>query len=327
MQIQKELTMYSKKLKASLYKYGTIAFFIGLVIFFTIKSPRFMSLANISNVLRQMSVVGIATVGMTMIIITGGIDLSIGSVVALSSVILAKLLVSGMSIIPAIIITLLAGVGLGLTNAILINKLNIPPLIATLGTITIYRGLAYITTGGLSVFGFPEQFRFIGQGYIGGFPVPVIIQIIVYAIGFFILYKTPMGRYIYGIGSNENASYLSGINVKKVKYFVYIFSGILGALAGVVTLSRINSGLPNTATGFELDVVTAVVLGGVSVKGGEGHLAGSIIGCLIIGVLSNGMILLGIEEYYQMLVKGIVLIAAVGIDIKVRNTAKDGSHA
>ena len=319
--------MNSKNIKATVSRYGTIIFFIGLLVFFSIKSPNFMSVANISNILRQISVVGIATVGMTMIIITGGIDLSIGSVVALTSVILAKLLVDGMGIFPAILITLIAGALLGMINATLINKANIPPLIATLGTITIYRGLAYITTGGLSVYGFPETFRVIGQGYVAGVPVPVLIQIAVYLIGFYILYKLPIGRYIYGIGSNEGASYLSGINVSKVKYFVYTISGILGAVAGIVTLSRINSGLPNTATGFELDVVTAVVLGGISVKGGEGHLAGSIVGCLIIGVLSNGMILLGIEEYYQMLVKGIVLIGAVGIDINMRRNALEGNHA
>lgn len=318
--------MNSKNIKDTVSRYGTIMFFIGLLVFFSIKSPSFMSFANISNILRQISVVGIATVGMTMIIITGGIDLSIGSVVALTSVILAKLLVGGMGILPAILITIVAGAVLGMINAILINKMNIPPLIATLGTIIIYRGLAYITTGGLSVYGFPESFRVIGQGYVTGIPVPVLIQVVVYIFGFYILYKTPMGRYIYGIGSNESASYLSGVNVDKVKYFVYTVSGMLGAIAGVVTLSRINSGLPNTATGFELDVVTAVVLGGISVKGGEGHLAGSIIGCLIIGVLSNGMILLGIEEYYQMLVKGIVLIGAVGIDINMRRNALEANY-
>ena len=285
-----------------------------------------MSIANGTNILRQISVVGIATVGMTMVILTGGIDLSIGSTLALTSVIMAKLLVAGIGVFPALLITLIVGAFLGLLNAVLINKLKIPPLIATLGTITIYRGFAYIITGGVSVYGFPESFRVIGQGYLGPVPVPVIIQIVVYVIGFYILYKTPLGRHIYGIGSNEAASYLSGVNVSRVKYFVYIISGVLGAVAGIVTLSRINSGLPNAATGFELDVVTAVVLGGISVKGGEGHLFGSIIGCLIIGVLANGMVLIGIEEYYQMLVKGIVLIGALGIDINLKRSNQETSY-
>lgn len=310
-----------KAIRTMVFRYGTFIFFIGLVMFFSYQSPNFLSTNNIYNILRQISVVGIASVGMTMIIITGGIDLSVGSVIGLTSVVLAKLLVSGVPIIPAILLTVAVGALLGLLNAILINEMNIPPLIATLGTITIYRGFAYITTGGLSVFGFPESFKVIGQGYLGPMPIPVIIQVVVFLIGFYILYKIPIGRHIYSIGSNEGASYLSGINVKKVKYFVYTISGVLCAVAGVVTLSRINSGLPNTATGFELDVVTAVVLGGVSVKGGEGHLVGTAIGCLIIGVLSNGMILLGIQEYYQMLVKGLVLICAVAVDINLRKSA------
>lgn len=318
--------MSRKNIKETIFRYGTIIFFIGLVVFFSIMNPKFLSVANGTNILRQISVVGIATVGMTMVILTGGIDLSVGSTLALTSVIMAKLLVGGVGIFPSLFITLVAGALLGLINAILINKLRIPPLIATLGTITIYRGLAYIITGGVSVYGFPESFRVIGQGYLGPVPVPVIIQIIVYVIGFYILYKTPLGRHIYGIGSNETASYLSGVNVSRVKYFVYIFSGILGAVAGIVTLSRINSGLPNAATGFELDVVTAVVLGGISVKGGEGHLSGSIIGCLIMGVLANGMILIGIEEYYQMLVKGIVLIGALGIDINLKRSSQEKSY-
>lgn len=318
--------MSRKNIKETMFRYGTIIFFIGLVVFFSIMNPKFLSVANGTNILRQISVVGIATVGMTMVILTGGIDLSVGSTLALTSVIMAKLLVGEVGIFPSLFITLAAGALLGLINALLINKLRIPPLIATLGTITIYRGLAYIITGGVSVYGFPESFRVIGQGYLGPVPVPVIIQIIVYAIGFYILYKTPLGRHIYGIGSNETASYLSGVNVSRVKYFVYIFSGILGAVAGIVTLSRINSGLPNAATGFELDVVTAVVLGGISVKGGEGHLFGSIIGCLIMGVLANGMILIGIEEYYQMLVKGIVLIGALGIDINLKRSSQEKSY-
>ena len=257
-----------------------------------------------------------------MIILSGGIDLSVGSTVALTGIVLAKLLVGGMPIFLAVLVTLVIGTVLGSINALLINHINIPPLIATLGTISVYRGITYITTGGIAVHGFPDSFRIIGQGYIGFMPLPVIIQLIVYVIGFYILYRTALGRYIYGVGSSEKVSHLSGVDVKKVKYFVYTFSGFLGGLAGVVMLSRLNSGLPNTATGFELDVVTAVVLGGISISGGEGRLEKSILGCLIIGVLSNGMILLGIPEFYQMLAKGIVLIVAVGIDTSMRRSAK-----
>ena len=307
-----------KRIKEFIFRYGTLLFLIFLIIFFSINSSNFLTVKNLTNVLRQISIIGICTVGATMIILSGGIDLSVGSMIALTGVILAKLMVNGISIPVAIGAALLVGVLLGMCNALLVNYINIPPLIATLGTITIYRGLAYIITKGSAIHGFPESFRIIGQGYVGVIPIPVIIQIIVYIIGFIILYKTALGRHIYGVGSSEKVSYLSGIDVKKVKFFVYTFSGFLAGLAGVVMLSRLNSGLPNTATGFELDVVTAVVLGGISVTGGEGRLEKSILGCLIIGILSNGMILLGIQEFYQMLAKGLVLISAVGIDINLR---------
>lgn len=310
------------KIKNLTFKYGTLLFLLLLMLVFSLSSPTFLTLKNLTNVLRQISIVGICTVGMTMIILSGGIDLSVGSTVALTGIILAKLLVAGLPLPPAILITLMTGTFLGFLNALLINHIDIPPLIATLGTISVYRGLTYIITGGVAVHGFPDRFRVIGQGYLGFMPLPVIIQLAIYAIGFYILYRTALGRYIYGVGSSEKVSYLSGVDVKKVKYFVYTFSGFLGGLAGVVMLSRLNSGLPNTATGFELDVVTAVVLGGISITGGEGRLERSILGCLIIGVLSNGMILLGIPEFYQMLAKGVVLIAAVGIDTSMRRSAR-----
>lgn len=313
----------ANRIKKFTFKYGTFLFLLFLMLAFSISTPIFLSIKNLTNILRQISIVGICTVGMTMIILSGGIDLSVGSIVALTGIILAKLLVSGMSVTPAVLIALFLGTLLGFINGLLINKISIPPLIATLGTISVYRGLSYIITGGIAVHGFPESFRVIGQGYIGILPLPVIIQLLVYIAGFYILYKTPLGRYIYGVGSSEKVSYLSGVDVPKVKYFVYTFSGFLSALAGVVMLSRLNSGLPNTATGFELDVVTAVVLGGISITGGEGRLEKSILGCLIIGVLSNGMLLLGIPEFYQMLAKGAVLIAAVGIDISMRKTLEN----
>ncbi|QZY54934.1 ABC transporter permease [Crassaminicella profunda] len=307
-----------KKIKSIFFKYGILVFLIFLCIVFSIASPYFLTIDNITIVLRQISIVGICTVGMTMIILTAGIDLSVGAMMALCSVILAKLMVAGVNIFLAIMITLLVGMILGLFNGFLINKIKISPLISTLGTMTIYRGITYIITKGLPVFGFPKSFSFIGQGYLGMVPIPVIILILVYIAGFFILYFTKLGRYIYGIGGNEKASILSGIHVKKVKYMVYVMAGFLTALASIVMLSRINSALPNAGTGFELDVVTAVVLGGISVNGGEGKLAGVIIGSLIMGILSNGMILLNIGEYYQIVVKGIVLLTAVGIDNAVK---------
>ncbi|MBF8984732.1 ribose ABC transporter permease [Lutibacter sp. B2] len=307
-----------KKAEQMFFKYGILMFLITLGLIFSIISPYFLTVGNITVVLRQISIVGICTVGMTMVILTGGIDLAVGATMALSSIILAKLLVSGVNILLAIILTLLVGIILGLINGLLINKMNISPLITTLGTLTIFRGITYIVTGGLPVYGFPKGFSYIGQGYVGMIPVPVIILALVYGAGYFILYSTKLGRYIYGIGGNESASILSGVNVKKVKYMVYAISGGLAGIASIVMLSRINSALPNAGIGFELDVVTAVVLGGISVNGGEGRLTGVIIGSLIIGVLSNGMILMSIGEYYQLVVKGVVLLTAVGLDNVVK---------
>lgn len=310
----------NKIIKTGIFTYGILIFLIVLFLFLSFSSPYFLTVDNLTKVLRQVAVVGIVTVGMTMVILTGGIDLSVGSILGLSSVILAKLMVSGVSIPIAIILTLLTGMVLGLFNGFLINKVNISPLISTLGTMTIFKGITYIVTKGGTIFGFPESFSFIGQGYILGVPVPVIILIMVYIFGFFLLNSTRFGRYVYGIGGNEKASTLSGVDVVRVKYMVYMISGLLAALASVVMLSRINSALPNAGIGLEFDVVTAVVLGGISVNGGEGKLQGVIVGLLIIGTLSNGMILLNVGEYYQTVVKGLVLLTAVGIDNIVKKS-------
>lgn len=300
--------------RTGIFTYGILIFLIVLFVVLSFSSSYFFTIGNLTTVLRQVAVVGIITVSMTMIILTGGIDLSVGSMLGLCAVILAKLMVQGTNMILAIIITLVIGTILGLFNGFLINEINISPLISTLGTMTIFSGATYILTGGEGIFGFPSQFSFIGQGYVWNVPVPIIILVFVYAFGFFVLNNTRYGRYLYGIGANEKASILSGVNVKKVKYIAYAMSGLLSSLASVVMLSRVNSALPNLGSGLEFDVVTAVVLGGISVNGGEGKLQGVVIGLLIIAILSNGMVLLGVGNYFQTVVKGLVLLIAVGID-------------
>lgn len=300
--------------KNGIFTYGILIFLIVLFLVLSLSSPYFLTVENLTKVLRQVAVVGIVTVSMTMVILTGGIDLSVGSMLALCAVILAKLMVAGVNVALAILMTLIAGMALGLFNGFLINKIKISPLISTLGTMTVYSGITYIITGGTSIFGFPDSFAFIGQGYIFKIPVPIIILVLVYSFGFFVLNNTRFGRYLYGIGANERASILSGVNVKKIKYIAYIISGLLSSLAAVVMLSRVNSALPSLGEGLEFDVVTAVVLGGISVNGGEGRLRGVVIGLLIIAILSNGMILLGVGNYFQTVVKGLVLLVAVGID-------------
>lgn len=294
--------------------YGLILILVILFAFFGIVAPYFFTVSNIFNILRQVSIVGITAVGMTFVLLTAGIDLSVGSIIAVAVVGAAKLMLFGMNSVLACIIILGLCTLIGLINAFFINMFNIPPLITTLGTMTSLRGLAYIITDGLPVFGFDPSFSNFGQGYIWLIPIPVIIMAIVFALGMLFLNKTRYGRYIYGVGGNEEASRLSGINIKKIKYMVYSIAGFLSGLAGIVLLSRMNSGQPGAAQGYELDIITAVVLGGVSINGGEGRLGFVISGVLIMGVLTNGMIMLNVNDYVQQLVKGLVLIAAVGFD-------------
>lgn len=314
-------------IRSALIKYGIYFVLLFLIVFFSFASDAFLSVNNLLNILRQVSIIGIVAVGMTYVILTAGIDLSIGSIIGVSAVLAAKLMLFGMNPFLACLITLIVGVIIGLINTYFIHEIQIPPLIVTLATLTALRGIAYIITGGLPVYGLPEGYSFIGQGYVLGVPVPVIIMVICFIAGYIVLEKTRFGRYVYGVGSNEEASRLSGINVRKVKYIVYSLSGFLSALAGLVLLSRVNSGQPTAGTSYELDVIIGVVLGGVSMNGGAGRISGVITGILIMGVLTNGMILLNISEYYQLVVKGGVLLLAVSLDyiskkrrVKVANT-------
>ena len=264
--------------------------------------------------MRQVSVVGIVAVGMTFVMLTGGIDLSVGSMIGVTGIITASLMVAGVHPILAVLIALLAGVAMGMMNAFIINELKVPPLITTLGTVTSLRGLAYLFTGGLPVFGFTEKFTLIGQGYVWIVPIPVIIMVLTFIAGYIVLNKFTIGRYVYGIGGNEEASRLSGVNVKKIKYFVYSVSGLLSGLAGVVLLARTNSGQPKAGSAYEMDIITAVVLGGVSITGGEGKITRVVAGVLIMGILSNGMIITNVGDYVQRIVQGLVLVAAVAFD-------------
>lgn len=295
-------------------KYGILIVLIVLIIFFSIASPAFLTSDNLFNILRQVAIVGIVAVGMTMVLLTGGIDLSVGAIIGVAGVMAAQLMLSGVHPVWASLITLAACALLGAINGFFINTVKIPALITTLGTMTAIRGVAYLLTGGLPVFGFSSSFKMMGQGYLWIIPIPVLIMIAVFIAGYIFLNKTVYGRYIYGVGGNEEASRLSGVSVQKVKALVYTACGFLSGLAGLVLLSRVNSGQPKAGTSYEMDIITAVVLGGVSIFGGEGKINFVIIGVLIMGVLSNGMILLNINEYVQWVVKGLVLLFAVGFD-------------
>ena len=310
----------SKKLKSMLGSYGIIFVLVLLVAVFATLSHRFLLPDNIFNILRQVSIVGIISVGMTFVMMTGGIDLSCGSVVGASCVGAALLMTkASMNPVLACLVMVCFGTLLGLANAFFISQLKVPPFIATLGMMTSVRGIAYIITGGLPVFGFNRSFTVLGQGYFGVVPIPVIVMIIVFAFGIIFLSKTRLGRHIYGVGGNEEASRLSGVHVKKIKYLVYGLAGFMSALAGVVLLARVNSGQPNAGMGYEMDVITGVVLGGVSMSGGQGRLVMVIVGVMIMGILTNGMTMLTINEYVQQFVKGMVLIGAVALDSLIKS--------
>lgn len=301
--------------KNILATYGILIVLIALSIAFAVMtSGQFFAIENVFNILKQVAVVGIMSVGMTMVLLTAGIDLSIGSIAGMACVLAASLLLKGVNVWLVVLAVLAISALTGLLNGFFINELQIPPLIVTLAMMTSIRGVAYLITRGLPIFGFKSDILVLGQGYVGFIPVPVILMVIVFIIGIVFVQNTRYGRYMYGVGGNEEATRLSGINVKKIKYIVYSISSLLAGLAGMVMLARINSGTPKMGQGYEMDVITAVVLGGVSISGGEGRLGFVIVGVLIMGVLTNGLILLNVQEYVQWVIKGLALIAAVGFD-------------
>lgn len=302
------------KKKIDWSRYGILFALLILIIFFAVSESAFLNINNIFNILRQVSIVGICAVGMTFVILTGGMDLSVGSVLGVSAVSSAIIMSSGLNPLIAVVVAMAVGALTGFINAFFINRVEIAPIIMTLGMMTILRGVAYIISGGLPVYGIPQGYTFIGQGYITVIPVPVLFMIVAFVLGYFVLNRTVFGRSVYGIGGNPEASRLSGINVKKVIYQVYMMAGVLYSIAGLILLARVNSGQPKAGDGYEMDVITACVLGGISVSGGEGRMSGVIIGVLLMGTLANGMVILNVPEFWQWVVKGAVLILAVSMD-------------
>ncbi|MDF1814646.1 MAG: ABC transporter permease [Verrucomicrobiales bacterium] len=296
-------------------QYGIFIVLLILVIFFTIVSENFLVSNNLLNIARQVSMMGIAAVGFSFVLLLGGIDLSIGSVITLVNIVAAYLMVNAdWHPAFAVIAALLLSAAIGFSNGWIISNIRMPPIIVTLAMLIIIEGVAYLISGGLPIFGFTKSFAVIGQGYVGPIPVPVIIMAVVMGLGGFILKKTYFGRYFYAVGGNEEAAKLSGIDVNRVKYLVYTLSGFFAGIAGIVILSRTNSGQVLSGKGFEFDVLTACVLGGVSVTGGVGKISNVLAGVLILGVLSNGLVLMDISQFVQMVIKGSVLMIAVALD-------------
>ncbi|EOS70886.1 hypothetical protein C818_00894 [Lachnospiraceae bacterium MD308] len=287
-----------------------------LVIVFTAANPRFINPNNLLTLLRQVSMYGIASIGMTFVILLGDIDLSIGTIISFVNIICAHMMVNmGINPVVAVVISIAAATLIGTLNGFMVSSVGIPAIIATYATQTAFYGLALIICGGMPISGLPKGFEMLGQGYIWIIPIPVIIMIICFAIGSFILNKTYFGRYFYAVGGNVEAAKLSGIRVGRIKYLVFAISGFFAGLAGIVMLSRTASGnASNGADGFEFEVITCVVLGGVSITGGLGKMSGVVAGTFIIGALKNGMVLMNVNSYVQKIVMGVVLALAVGFD-------------
>lgn len=300
-------------------EYGIFLIFVLLIIVLSIARPNFLRPQNIMNVLRQISINGLLSIGMTFVILTGGIDLSVGSMLAFGGVIAASLASDAMGgtithPMVAAGVALLAGLVLGSMNGALIAKFRLPSFVVTLGMLSMARGFTFIYTDGMPIPRIDKRFLVFGQGVVFGIPLPVIIFIIVYIIAWLTLNNTRYGRYIYAVGGNEKSAKVSGVNTRLVVFSVYAISGILSALGGVILTARTTAGLPQAGMSYELDAIAAVVIGGTSLSGGQGVLSGTLVGALLIGVINNGLDLLGVSSYFQQVVKGAIIVGAVLLD-------------
>ena len=284
---------------------------VSLVMVFA--SNSFLSADNISNIMRQVSINALIAVGMTYVILTGGIDLSVGAVMAFAGTVAAFLMASGVNGVLALFASLLVGLAFGAANGICVAYAGMPPIIVTLATMGIARGLGLITTGGYPISGLPAWINWFGAGRVFGIDVPILIMLAVYAAGWLLLERTTFGRYVYAIGGNETATRLSGVRVPRAKLAIYALSGLTAAFAAVVLTGRLMSGQPNAGQGFELDAIAAVVLGGTSIAGGRGSLIGTLLGALLLGVLNNGLNMVGVNPYVQTVVKGVIILFAIFI--------------
>ncbi len=306
--------MKVKDIKGFAIKYIMYLVLIIMCIVLAISSENFLKVNNLINIVKQIAIQSIVAIGMTMIIITGNIDLSVGSIVAFASVVVAMLMTAGVPIPIAIVITILVSGVLGLISGGVTAKLKLHSFLVTLALMQAIRGIAQTMTGGYPKAGLPDIFGKIASAYIGPVPLLVIYMAVIYIIFMFIMKNTSFGRAIYAIGGNEESARLSGINVEKVKTMVFIISSMLCGVAGVLLTAKVRSGDPTSANGWEMDTIAGAIIGGTNMAGGEGKLAGTIIGLLFVGVLGNGMVLLGVNAYMQSVIKGLLIFLAVIIN-------------
>jgi len=300
-------------------KFGPMIGLLVLIIVVSFLSPVFLTTSNLTNLLRQVSVNGLIAFGMTFVILLGAIDLSVGSVLAFSSAVMASLVVSGIPYAMALLAAVLVGAVLGMMNGLVITYGKVAPFIVTLATMTVFRGATFIFTDGVPISGISRDgnlFQFIGREEILGLPFPVVMMLVIFLLLFVLLHKTAFGRKVYAVGGNEKAANIVGVKINKIKILVFTLSGALAALAGVIITSRLGSAQPNAGLSYELDAIAAVVLGGTSLSGGKGRMFGTFIGILIIGVLNNGLNILGVSSFYQEVAKGAVILIAVLLDRK-----------
>ena len=301
----------------SLKKYGLMIGFVFISVVISILTPDFLSSTNLLNILRQSSIIGVMAIGTTFVIIGGGFDISVGSLLALTAAMSLKL----QQVMPwyvVLIVVLAAGAFFGMINGVLTAKLHIVAIITTLGTMTILRGLTYLYTGGYPLVGSSEQFKFIGSGYVGPIPFPILIFLSMVALWQFILSKTTLGRYSCAVGGNKETSRLSGVPVDFYHIMTFVIGGIMAALSGIIYAARLNAATPLAGQGYELDAIASCVIGGTSVSGGEGSVIGTMIGVLLLNVVNNMFNLLGIQVYVQYLIKGVIILTVVGFDSYTR---------
>jgi ribose transport system permease protein len=314
-----------KKYTSGIAKFQSLIALFVLCLVISLLTDKFLTIDNAWNVMRQVSVNICIATGMTLVVLTAGIDLSVGSVLALSGAVAAGLLKEGLqfpysnlyvgfTILGAVLSGLLIGIVLGLFNGVIITKFKVPAFIATLGMLTIARGLTFLWTKGFPISNLGPKFDYIGTGWFLGIPLPVLISGFIVLMAVLLTRKTRIGRYIYAIGGNESAARFSGININRVKIIVYTIAGALAAVGGIIVTSRLDSAQPNAGVSYELDAIAAVVIGGTSLSGGKGSILGTVLGAIIIGVLNNGLVLLDVSPFWQQVVKGIVILLAVIID-------------
>ena len=298
-------------------------------------SEHFLTADNGWNILRQISVNLCLSIGMTLVILSGGIDLSVGAILALAGAMAAGLLKQGLALpgsslllqfttSGAILAAVIVGAAMGWCNGVAITRFQLPPFVATLGMFSIARGLTMLWTGGFPITGLGDQFGFVGTGFVLGAPMPVWIMTALVAVFMVVTRRTRFGRHLYAVGGNERAARLTGLHVGRIKVAVYTLAGALSGVAGLIVTARLDSAQPNAGLGYELDSIAAVVIGGTSLSGGRGSVGGTVLGCLIIGVLNNGLFLLNVSPFWQQVIKGLVILLAVAID-KVNVRQRDSS--